>query len=158
MVGQFPGAGERSGAGGGAGRGGRARGQGAGLGAGPARHHVPGLRGRVLTGDQAPPLPRLREGGLLRLLGQQGAHQVQAVRGGPLLQLLLRHTLTKYGPHLIKTNANRIAEYGGEPELAGRFKRKGSHTVGRYIPQRLKLSANAEGCQMSGYLKQKVNK
>ena len=49
-----------------------------------------------------------------------------------------------------------IAEYGGEPELAARFKKKGSHTVGRYIPQRLKLSANAEGCQMSGYLKQKV--
>jgi len=47
--------------------------------------------------------------------------------------------------------------YIGDTSLLARFKRKDvSRTVGRYIPQRLKLSANAEESQMSGYLKQRM--
>jgi len=46
--------------------------------------------------------------------------------------------------------------YQNDTNLQQRFKKRDvSRTVGRYIPQRLKLSANAEGSQMSGYLKQK---
>jgi len=46
--------------------------------------------------------------------------------------------------------------YRQDPSLLPRFKKKDtSRTVGKYIPQRLKLSANAEESQMSGYLKLK---
>eukprot|EP00092_Neocalanus_flemingeri_P072430 GFUD01089170.1.p1 GENE.GFUD01089170.1~~GFUD01089170.1.p1 ORF type:complete len:841 (-),score=219.96 GFUD01089170.1:209-2731(-) len=47
--------------------------------------------------------------------------------------------------------------YGLDSSLLPRFKKRDvSRTVGRYIPQRLKLSANAEESQMSGYLKQRM--
>merc|ERR1712142_911208 len=46
--------------------------------------------------------------------------------------------------------------YRHDPSLLPRFKKRDtSRAVGKYIPQRLKLSANAEESQMSGYLKQK---
>jgi len=46
--------------------------------------------------------------------------------------------------------------YRSDPTLLTRFKKRDtSRAVGKYIPQRLKLSANAEESQMSGYLKLK---
>ena len=41
-------------------------------------------------------------------------------------------------------------------DLRSRFKRRDiSRTVARFVPQRLKLSANSEGSQVSGYLRRK---
>ena len=41
-------------------------------------------------------------------------------------------------------------------DLRSRFKRRDiSRSVTRFVPQRLKLSANSEGSQVSGYLKRK---
>jgi len=46
--------------------------------------------------------------------------------------------------------------YRHDPSLLPRFKKRDvSRNIPKYIPQRLKLSANAEESQMSGYLKQK---
>ena len=50
-----------------------------------------------------------------------------------------------------------LAVYGEDGDLRSRFKRRDvSRTVGRFVPQRLKLSANSEGSQVSGYLRRKV--
>ena len=50
-----------------------------------------------------------------------------------------------------------LAVYGEDVDLRSRFKRRDvSRTVGRFVPQRLKLSANSEGSQVSGYLRRKV--
>jgi len=47
--------------------------------------------------------------------------------------------------------------YGDDIDLRSRFKRRDvSRAVGRFVPQRLKLSANSEGSQVSGYLRRKV--
>ena len=41
-------------------------------------------------------------------------------------------------------------------DLRSRFKRRDiSRSVTRFVPQRLKISANSEGSQVSGYLKRK---
>lgn len=41
-------------------------------------------------------------------------------------------------------------------DLRSRFKRRDiSRSVTRFVPQRLKISANSEGAQVSGYLKRK---
>jgi len=46
--------------------------------------------------------------------------------------------------------------YGEDMDLRSRFKRRDiSRSVTRFVPQRLKLSANSEGSQVSGYLKRK---
>merc|ERR1719410_3208111 len=46
--------------------------------------------------------------------------------------------------------------YGDEIDLRSRFKRRDiSRSVTRFVPQRLKLSANSEGSQVSGYLRKK---
>ena len=50
-----------------------------------------------------------------------------------------------------------ISVYGDDVDLRSRFKRRDvSRTVARFVPQRLKLSANSEGSQVSGYLRRKV--
>ena len=50
-----------------------------------------------------------------------------------------------------------LAVYGEDVDLRSRFKRRDvSRTVGRFVPQRLKLSANSEGSQVSGYLRRKA--
>jgi len=47
-------------------------------------------------------------------------------------------------------------KYESDSDLGPLFKRRDiSRTVGRYIPQRLKVGANAEGSQMSGYLRRR---
>ena len=49
--------------------------------------------------------------------------------------------------------------YGDDIDLRTRFKRRDvSRTVGRFVPQRLKLSANSEGSQVSGYLRHRKSK
>jgi len=46
--------------------------------------------------------------------------------------------------------------YGDDMDLRSRFKRRDiSRSVTRFVPQRLKISANSEGSQVSGYLKRK---
>eukprot|EP00092_Neocalanus_flemingeri_P003593 GFUD01003856.1.p1 GENE.GFUD01003856.1~~GFUD01003856.1.p1 ORF type:complete len:774 (+),score=113.91 GFUD01003856.1:3573-5894(+) len=46
--------------------------------------------------------------------------------------------------------------YGDDIDLRSRFKRRDiSRSVTRFVPQRLKLSANSEGSQVSGYLRKK---
>jgi len=46
--------------------------------------------------------------------------------------------------------------YGDDMDLRSRFKRRDiSRSVTRFVPQRLKLSANSEGSQVSGYLRKK---
>ena len=50
-----------------------------------------------------------------------------------------------------------ISVYGDDVDLRSRFKRRDvSRTVARFVPQRLKLSANSEGSQVSGYLRRKA--
>ena len=50
-----------------------------------------------------------------------------------------------------------ISVYGEDIDLRSRFKRRDvSRTVARFVPQRLKLSANSEGSQVSGYLRRKA--
>ena len=49
-----------------------------------------------------------------------------------------------------------VSECGKNEDLRSRFKKRDtSKNVARYIPQRLKVSANDEGSQMSGYLKKR---
>ena len=50
-----------------------------------------------------------------------------------------------------------VSVYGDDIDLRSRFKRRDvSRTVARFVPQRLKLSANSEGSQVSGYLRRKA--
>ena len=50
-----------------------------------------------------------------------------------------------------------FAVYGDDIDLKSRFKRRDiSRTVARFVPQRLKLSANSEGSQVTGYLRRKI--
>lgn len=47
-------------------------------------------------------------------------------------------------------------DLGRLPNLKSRFKKRDSSKNGRYVPQRLKVSANGEGAQMCGYLKRRM--
>jgi hypothetical protein len=48
-----------------------------------------------------------------------------------------------------------FSELGNVETLRSRFKKRENVRPGRYVPQRLKVSANGEGSQMSGYLRKK---
>ena len=55
----------------------------------------------------------------------------------------------------LATNAQFVSAHGQDEMLRSRFKRNHGRPVAPYIPQRLKLSANDEGSQMSGHLKRR---
>ena len=57
--------------------------------------HVPAVRGQVLPAGAPPPLPRLWQGLLRRVLRQQGPGQVQTVRGCQGVQQMLPGALKK---------------------------------------------------------------
>lgn len=46
-------------------------------------------------------------------------------------------------------------ELGNVESLRNRFKKRDIPRASKYVPQRLKLSANGEGAQMSGFLRKK---
>ena len=51
-----------------------------------------------------------------------------------------------------------FSELGHVESLRSRFKKRTLPKTSRYVPHRLKLSANGEGAQMSGYLRKKYGK
>ena len=144
----------------------------------PASYNVPVVQHRVLSGESATPLSRLRKGCLRSVQCQQGS---SALSTGETSLLSLLQNLPLFSSLSFQFEPSRVCDacydaverskffrilailsilfpvYGEDIDLRLRFKRRElsrSH-VARFVPQRLKLSANSEGGQVSGYLRKK---
>ena len=73
----------------------QAGGRGPGVGARHPGDHVPRLLGGVQPRQPPPPLPRLRQGGVRPLQLQQGAPQIQTLRGVTGVRRVLRGSREK---------------------------------------------------------------